>query len=555
MRASSRRYPLVLPESPRRPAARAIARTSRPLRVLGLVAGAILLLGVCGLRGESRAAQGGPESEPARLSLRVRDAAGAPIAAHVRIAPRDLGERVRLGRLGDEQRALPEAGAQLSLAPGEYRAVITRGPEWSIAMLELSARPGAYASREVALRREVALPGWLGADLHVHTEHSPDAKHGGVSALELAAEGVELAVVTDHNRIGDLGGGLESIAGAEITTWQPEFGHFNAFPLQRVPAWRHSTPELLLAELARDPSVFVQVNHPRLEPHIAYFELGGFDGERFSEPDFHLDVDGLEVWNGYDIARPERVQALLREWRGWLARGHRLTATGGSDSHGADGHRPGYPRTYVRARGRADLVSALKAGRAFVSNGPLLELAVRASSTQPVAAGPGDQLALALPSTQPVAAGPGDQLALALPSSQLMAAGPGDELALAPGAILEISLAVYAPSWLQVDTLELCSEHGRLWSVQLPAAGPDSAARFRARFELPAGSTRLLYLAAHGGKGLELLLGRGDVEPLAFSNPVYLTRAAPPASGAMRAAATTADPSRRSDPTPALARP
>jgi hypothetical protein len=41
--------------------------------------------------------------------------------------------------------------------------------------------------------------------------------------------------------------------------------------------------------------VFVQINHPRLDDHIAYFALGGFEDMQFARAGFDLEVDGLEV--------------------------------------------------------------------------------------------------------------------------------------------------------------------------------------------------------------------------------------------------------------------
>jgi hypothetical protein len=416
-----------------------------------------------------------------RLALQVRDRAGRPLDARVRVAPESWRERLRLAQR-DDLRAVAEDGElALELRAGAYRVFVSHGPEWSLAELSVTALGGAQVARLVELEHEVSLPGWHGADLHVHTESSRDAAaHGGVSASDLRAEGVELAAITDHNFIGNLEG-FESVAGAEITTWAPEIGHFNAFPLRAVPKWRDTNPTALMRELTRDPRTFVQINHPRLDDHIAYFKLGGFDGARFSAPNFHLRVHGLEVWNGYDLARPERVLALLAEWRGWLVRGERLTATGGSDSHGAASHLAGYPRTYTQAARVEDLAPELRAGSAFVTNGPLLELRVNGHT-------------------------------------------PGKTVELADDERVTVELRVRAPSWMRVDTLELWADEQRAWSAPIPVAVAGEPLDFDAHLELPM-HARVLHAVAHGGSGLDRLIGRSDVEPLAFTNAVHLVPA------------------------------
>ncbi|HKP63295.1 MAG TPA: CehA/McbA family metallohydrolase [Polyangiales bacterium] len=417
----------------------------------------------------------------ATLTLRVQDRSGNLLPARVRIAPRSFTARA-FGQVSEMQRAIDGEDSQFVLAPGDYRVYVSHGPEWSLAELALHADAGAHVRRNVELEREIELPGWTASDLHVHTERSPDAR-GGVRALDLAAEGIALGVATDHNAIGDLGGEIDSLPGAEITTWQPEIGHFNAFPLQRLPRWRGTDPRALVRELTEDPRVFVQVNHPRLDDHIAYFALGGFDGTGFARADYHLNVHGLELWNGFDLARQQRVHGLLREWRRWLAQGHRLTATGGSDSHGGGDHLAGYPRTYVRAQRADELAASLRAGRAFVSNGPLLELDVEGK-------------------------------------------GPGETLVWRGDRALRVRIAVSAASWLSLSRLELWADEELVFSQAIPERLPGQPLRFSTRFSLPAGRTRVLSAVARGGSGLDRLLGRSAVEPLAFTNAVHLVRPA-----------------------------
>ncbi|MFT3923499.1 MAG: CehA/McbA family metallohydrolase [Myxococcales bacterium] len=435
-------------------------------------------------RTTGRAAVEGSESV---FVVRAVDEQGAPLVGRLRLAPADWSERVRLGAVSDLLRAIPESGLTMRVPAGRYRAFVSRGPEWSIAQTEIALEPKARLERRVLLTHQVSLAGYRGADLHVHTERSMDAhERGGVGAQDLAAEGVTLAAVTDHNVIGGLGPEIDSVAGAEVTTWAPEVGHFNAFPLRKLPSYRNTTPERLFRELREDPRVFVQINHPRLEDHISYFALGGFDGRGFSQPGFSLAADGIEVFNGYHIGQTDQVRRLLGEYRRYIAQGNRLTATGGSDSHSARKHPPGYPRTYVRAESGTELAPALKRGAAFVSNGPLVSITAQGK-------------------------------------------GPGDTVDVDARGHLEVEITVLAPDWLELEEISLWADDERVWSHELPSmrARRHKPLTFRTTIRVNARRARSLSAVVDGGRGLELLLGRRDVVPFAFTNPLYLRPAQP----------------------------
>ena len=164
--------------------------------------------------------------EPVRaatLTLRVQDRAGNPLPARVRIAPRHWAARA-LGQASEQQRVIDGSDAQFELAPGDYRVYVSRGPEWSLTELALHAGSGARLRRNIELTREITLAGWTATDLHVHTARSPDAD-GGVRALDLAAEGIELGVATDHNHVGDLDH-PQHRHGAKHIERQPAIGPF-----------------------------------------------------------------------------------------------------------------------------------------------------------------------------------------------------------------------------------------------------------------------------------------------------------------------------------------
>lgn len=359
----------------------------------------VLLLSILALGGvfaEEWRVGAGPEAAPqeARLFLTVRDReTDAPLVARVRIE--GLG-RTADPELGPAHRAdgaldtviVMRGGSAVSLPPGRYRLRASRGPCWSMETRELAVDAGDARGVELAIEEVVDAGAWLAADFHVHGAASPDSDVTLADRVaSLAAEGVALAVPTEHNHVVDLapsaaaldlGDELGTVPGVEVTTWAPQLGHFNAFPWPYdpedprggAPAFRGQTPEGLFRALhAAGPDVLVQVNHPNFEDGIGYFGLAG-PRQR------SLDFDAIEVWNGYDLEHLERVESNLEQWMKLVAAGHPVVATGNSDSHEVQGQWAGYPRTYVRSPdGVADpraAIHALARGEAFVTNGPLL---------------------------------------------------------------------------------------------------------------------------------------------------------------------------------------
>jgi predicted metal-dependent phosphoesterase TrpH len=428
------------------------------------------------------------ESGLATLSLRAFDASSrTPLAVRARLVPRSL--------LGEAEVHVAVSG-RLDLTPraGDYQLVVTHGPEWSIHELSLSLAPGSARRVVALLEREVAAQRWTAVDPHVHSDHSPDADLSlAERAASLKAEDVHFAVLTDHNTVTrsalehlaalDIG----SLPGVEVTTWQPEFGHFNVFPALRAPKYRHTHEAELLRELRRDPQAFVQINHPRLEQHIGYFELRARpQARRHHAPDKPkpLPFDGIEVWNGYDLTRPARRDAMFQEWLSLLAQGQRIVATGGSDSHHLRLPYAGYPRTYVdvprvAARDEKRVLSALRAGRSFISSGPILELSASGHV-------------------------------------------PGDTLRVPPGQThVAVEVRVAGPRWMDLAEVELWLDQRCVARAKLPEAG---ARVLPIQFSLPVRRQHALVAVVRGTRGMRALLGRDSAEPFAFTNPIWLRR-------------------------------
>jgi hypothetical protein len=233
----------------------------------------------------------------------------------------------------------------------------------------------------------VASAEWVAGDLHVHTTYSHDSYGGpgddntapdefftlghtvsGQFAVA-ASRGLDYVAITDHNDVrsqsdpGFGSGGVLAVPGYEASLK----GHGQALGARRVyDAGDRSTAAVadLAAALRADGGV-LQVNHPADPP----WEYG-----------FDVPVDTVEVWNlPWYYQRPFPSSSdndrALNVWYGWLDRGSRVTATGGSDSHwisttAAQG--VGQPTTWVDVRERtaAGVLDGLRAGRTYVSHEP-----------------------------------------------------------------------------------------------------------------------------------------------------------------------------------------
>ncbi len=422
------------------------------------------------------------------------------------------------------------------LPSGRYRVAATKGIEWSVDAAVVDIAPGHLAEVALAPRHVVPTPGVLGCDLHVHARPSFDTPVTPEDrVLSLVAAGIDFAVPTEHNSIGDyssaldtldLRGDLLSVTGVEVTTFGRGFGHFGVFPYApgtRVPPYRHTNINAIFrAVRAVDPNRYFQLNHPRL-PNVGYFNMVGFDPAKpRTAISTRVDFDGIELYNGYDDERPERVDQVLRDYWALLAFGWRYVATGSSDSHRIQFHWAGYPRTMVTVDPRAEtdandrkvdpltVVANIKKGHAVVTSGPMIEL-------------------------------------------ELAAARPGDE-AITTEPVLHGHVMVRAAPWIDVTRVEImvgqvggtCALAQAFDVPSVPTRlGPEPGTlaeaqqrtiRFERDLDVEVGPDNgWVQVIARGQRPMDDVLPFMPVPPLAFTNPVYVVRrreAPPPFPGA-----------------------
>lgn len=207
--------------------------------------------------------------------------------------------------------------AKFGLPAGEYTIHAGRGFEYGTETVRVSLKPGENVRKEFVIRREVATPGFVACDTHVHTlTHSGHGDSTDIErAITAAGEGLELVVATDHNIQVDyhaaaVKAGVRKyftpVVGNEVTTG---VGHFNVFPLAvgapvpnfKVKDWKGLTAAL---DEAKAPRVVI-LNHARdlhakfrpfgPERHVA---LTGEDLDGWTRPRLAHDVHLVAVTSG-----------------------------------------------------------------------------------------------------------------------------------------------------------------------------------------------------------------------------------------------------------------
>lgn len=372
------------------------------------------------------------------LRISVVDTHGQPMVAKLVFArseplptPRiSAGERQPYASIGIGEVHWTLGGTfEARLPPGEYVVTASCGPRRGLAI----ARGVMVDEMPRALGLELPDPvgpgGYFAIDSHLH---GTDSQHGEVTHEErlitAMAEGLDVAISTDHDRIVDYGPvaralGIESalmtIPSIELT----HVGHHNLWPLPHdggqpnggAIRWWFDDPgiEQLYARYRARGARVVQVNHG-----AGYFARAGYDlasGQVNPGAEFSFDFNAMELHNGKGNGGRE---ALIPIWFSLLNSGRRVAPLAVSDSHQRIPE-AGSGRTYVAlepgvAATPESIADAVVELRTVASTGPLIELL--------------------LDSGKPAL---------------------GQDQTLAPGATLVLAVRVWAPAWIPIETVHL----------------------------------------------------------------------------------------------------
>ena len=292
----------------------------------------------------------------------------------------------------------PKEGLEIPLPVGTYLVTASRGPEYSRGQEIVEVLKDERIELTFVVNRVLDTTGFASVDPHMHTIYSDGRMDVEERIKSVVAEGVDVAMATDHNIVIDylpilkkLGfeDELTTIIGNEVSV--RGLIHYNTYPLTyrgdedkngAILALADKTSLLFEASWQKDPGALIQVNHPRAGT-IGYFNNLQLETETAASAinGFDISFDVLESLNGPYAYSSNSVA--IQDWLNLLNRGYYKPLVGSSDSHSIDRDEPGYSRTYVYYKGDkgTDLdtravIEAIKKGHSFASNAPIVELSV-----------------------------------------------------------------------------------------------------------------------------------------------------------------------------------
>lgn len=359
------------------------------------------------------------EWNPGTVAATVTDGAGSPIAAKVDFqgldgtpSPNFGPESAEFGVLN--LRYTPNGKFVQTVGAGKYRAVISHGPEYDVATMDIVVKPGQETPLVAKLKRSVATPGWVSADFHSHSSPSGDNTSSQLGrVLNLVAEHVEFAPCTEHNRVETydpeiaalkVGHAIATVSGLELTGSPLPLNHQNAFPLKYVPRTQDGGAPVTDA----DPSVqiqrlfdwndgsekLIQQNHPDIGWLFFDKDGDGVPDGGYPGPRKLMDVMEIHPIDMVTSMTPvvdyfgRESENQMFAWLQLLNQGFRIPGVVNTDAH-YNYHGSGGLRNWIASStddpakiDPMEMVRQSEKGRLIMSNGPYLEFKVR-ESVQP----------------------------------------------------------------------------------------------------------------------------------------------------------------------------
>lgn len=463
----------------------------------------------------SVAVQVGPRS---KASFDVSDGAGHSVPCKVQFLP--VEETPPLN-LGPKQRAngcanlyfSPVGRFDVALPPGKYYVLVSYGPEHDAAYRSIALKEGETVPVRADLPRVVNSAGWISADFHNHSTESGDNTTETESRLVcLAAEGVEFAASTEHNRIISYRDRLKALGldrlvatsdGIELTASPLPIMHHNAFPLVEKPHTQDGGgPIIGPAPLAQIKRLFdhdqgaeklVQQNHPDIGWLFYDADGDGVPDLGFGTYQFTHVIEawapGILDMKPYRAVGPEVRNNVIFNWLQLLNQGFRIPGVANTDAHYCV-HESGHLRNYVKSPTddpaqvqELDVVREAKKGHLVMTNGPFLDVSLNG----------------------------------ALPGDDLRLEGPA-----------RLSVRVECPNWLDVDRVQILL-NGRpdpglnFTRSAHPAMFHRGPVIFREVIELPLKTDAHVIVVAVGEHSTTgPIMGQSVESPCAVSNPIFV---------------------------------
>ncbi len=349
-----------------------------------------------------RGASFGKRTGTLRLAL-FEKGTGKRLAARVSVQEQGGKSHAPIGALyriaGNVEHFYADREAELAVPAGKHVVQAFRGLEYLGARHEVEVPEGGKAELRVELERwaDPAAAGWRSGESHIHANYGYGHWYNTPETmrLQVEGEGLEIAnfVVANSDTDGifdreffrgepDPGSSKE-----HVLYWNQEFratlwGHLTLYNLKRLvepimTGFKDTTnpfdvpTNADIADHVHLQGGHVNYTHPANNPKDPY-------GTAYSAKSLPVDValgkiDSLDVNAGFEATVPL--------WYRLLNCGFRLPASAGTDCflNRIRSRLPGSDRAYVKLDGPLSYdawVKGLKAGRSFVTNGPLLELDV-----------------------------------------------------------------------------------------------------------------------------------------------------------------------------------
>ena len=346
-----------------------------------------------------------------QLDITLSDSAGRPMLARVSVfdstgkswAPDDAWRHgdelfVRARRAFEYNYFHAEGRATVALPPGRYTVEAWKGPEYGVVRATVTVAAGQHGEARLVMRRLMDLPslGWWGGDLHVHMNYGGAYRNTPTNLRRQAqAEGlqvVENVIVNKEQRIPDIG------------YWQPEpdpvstpefllahgeeyhtswWGHSALLGLQDhfvLPNYVGYANTAAASLFPMNTDVF-DLAHAQgaLTGYVHPFDTRPDPYSRAEPVHYEMPIDvALGTLDYFEVMGFSDHLITSEFWYRLLNLGFRIPAGAGTDAfpnYASLRGPPGLVRVYARTGAPLEhrgFLAAIKAGRTFVTNAPLL---------------------------------------------------------------------------------------------------------------------------------------------------------------------------------------
>ncbi|MFT4518717.1 MAG: hypothetical protein ACI9JM_001102 [Halioglobus sp.] len=131
------------------------------------------------------------------------------------------------------------AGERITVEPGDYQLVVSRGPRYSVYKEAITITSGQVTTAQAEIVKLLDDTEFVHGDFHVHSIDSPDAEVTRAERVAvMLAEGMDFFTPSDHGVRSDFVPTLQAMgvedliavaASSETTTF--DYGHFNSWPM------------------------------------------------------------------------------------------------------------------------------------------------------------------------------------------------------------------------------------------------------------------------------------------------------------------------------------